>query len=144
MSVTEVPEQVAFDPRFPTVKSPNPENAEALAMAVALAERNGADVVLATDPDGDRMGCAVRSREGKLVLLTGNQIGALLADYRLARNKELGWIPAGGSPRAALIKTFVTTPLQDAIGRGARGEGHQHADRLQMDRAPSCAATRSS
>ncbi len=116
VSVREVPEQVAFDPRFPTVKSPNPENAEALAMAVALAERNGADVVLATDPDADRMGAAVRSREGKLVLLTGNQIGALLADYRLARSKELGRIPAGGSPRAALIKTFVTTPLQDAIG----------------------------
>jgi phosphoglucomutase len=62
------------------------------------------------------MGAAVRSRDGKLVLLSGNQIGALLADYRLTRNKELGRIPAKGSPRAALIKTFVTTPLQDAIG----------------------------
>jgi phosphoglucomutase len=115
--VTEVPEQVAFDPRFPTVKSPNPENAEALALAVALAEKNGADLVLATDPDGDRMGCAVRSRGGPMVLLTGNQIGALLADYRLTKNKELGRIPAGGSLHAALIKTFVTTPLQDAIGQ---------------------------
>jgi len=118
VSVTEVPEQVAFDPRFPTVKSPNPENAEALARAVALAGEKGADLVMATDPDADRMGAAVRSREGKLVLLTGNQIGALLADYRLTRNKELGRIPAQGSPRAALIKTFVTTPLQDAIGAG--------------------------
>jgi phosphoglucomutase len=118
VSVTEVPEQVAFDPRFPTVKSPNPENAAALAMAVALAGKNGADLVLATDPDADRMGAAVRSRDGQLVLLTGNQIGALLADYRLTRNKELGWIPANGSPRVALIKTFVTTPLQDAIGAG--------------------------
>jgi phosphoglucomutase len=115
--VTEVPEQVAFDPRFPTVKSPNPENAEALAMAVALAGKNGADLVLATDPDADRMGAAVRARDGKLVLLSGNQIGALLADYRLTRNKELGRIPANGSQRAALIKTFVTTPLQDAIGK---------------------------
>jgi phosphoglucomutase len=116
VSVREVPEQVAFDPRFPTVKSPNPENAEALTLAVALAEKSGADLVLATDPDADRMAAAVRSRDGKMVLVTGNQIGALLADYRLARNKELGRIPAGGSRRAALIKTFVTTPLQDAIG----------------------------
>jgi phosphoglucomutase len=117
VSVTEVPEQVAFDPRFPTVKSPNPENAEALALAIALAEKNGAELVMATDPDADRMGAAVRSREGKLVLLTGNQIGALLADYRLTRNKELGRIPAKGSSHVALIKTFVTTPLQDAIGQ---------------------------
>jgi len=122
VSVAEVIEQVAFDPRFPTVKSPNPENAEALTLAVAQAEKSGADLVLATDPDGDRMGCAVRSagqqNEGRMVLLTGNQIGALLADYRLMKYKELGWIPPAGSLRVALIKTFVTTPLQDAIGRG--------------------------
>jgi phosphoglucomutase len=122
VSVTEVIEQVAFDPRFPTVKSPNPENAEALTLAVALAEKIGAELVLATDPDGDRMGCAVRSagqqNGGRMVLLTGNQIGALLADYRLTKYKELGWIPPEGSSRVALIKTFVTTPLQDAIGRG--------------------------
>jgi len=118
VSVGEVLAQVAFDPRFPTVKSPNPENAAALAMAIAQAEKSGADLVLATDPDGDRMGCAVRNREGRMELLTGNQIGALLADYRLFKSKELGRIPREGSPRAALIKTFVTTPLQDAIGRG--------------------------
>lgn len=118
VSVTEVIEQVAFDPRFPTVQSPNPENAEALALAVALAERSGAELVLATDPDGDRMGCAVRNRVGRMVLLTGNQTGALLADYRLAKSKERGWIPRDGSPHAAIIKTFVTTPLQDAIGHG--------------------------
>jgi phosphoglucomutase len=117
VSVAEVPAQSAFDARFPTVKSPNPENAEALAMAIAQAEQTGADVVLATDPDADRMGCAVRNRAGAMVLLTGNQIGSLLADYRLTRNKEFGRIPAAGSPRAALIKTFVTTPLQDAIGK---------------------------
>jgi len=108
---------VAFDPRFSTVKSPNPENAEALTLAVALAEKVGADVVLATDPDCDRMGAAVRNPAGKMELVTGNQIGALLADYRLRKYKELGWIPPEGSPRACLIKTFVTTRLQDAIGR---------------------------
>ncbi len=114
--VIQVRDQVAFDPRFPTVKSPNPENAEALARAVELAEREACDVVLATDPDCDRMGCAVRERSGKMQLLTGNQVGALLADYRLMKLKQLGWIPKGGSPRACIIKTFVTTPLQDAIG----------------------------
>ena len=118
VSVTEVHEQVAFDPRFPTVKSPNPENAEALSRGIALAEKNGAEVVMATDPDGDRMGCAVRNRAGRMELLTGNQIGALLADYRITKCKEIGWIPPDGSAHAALIKTFVTTPLQDAIGRG--------------------------
>jgi phosphoglucomutase len=116
--VKAVPEQLEFDARFPTVKSPNPENAEALSRAVALAEREGADVVLATDPDADRMGCAVRNRAGKLELLTGNQIGALLAEYRLTKYKELGWIPREGSQRTAIVKTFVTTQLQDAIGRG--------------------------
>lgn len=118
VQLTQVPEQVAFDARFPTVKSPNPENAEALALAVALAEKGGHDLVMATDPDADRMGAAVRNRAGRMELLTGNQVGALLADYRIAKYKELGWIPAQGSPAAAIIKTFVTTPLQDAIGRG--------------------------
>jgi phosphoglucomutase len=113
-----VPEQLEFDGRFPTVKSPNPENAEALARAVALADKEGADLVVATDPDADRMGCAVRSRTGRMELLTGNQIGALLAEYRLSKYKELGWIPAAGSDRVAIVKTFVTTQLQDAVGRG--------------------------
>ena len=120
VQLTEVPEQAAFDARFPTVKSPNPENAEALSLAVALAEQGGHDLVMATDPDSDRMGAAVRNRAGKLELLTGNQVGALLADYRIAKYKELGWIPAAGTQSAAIIKTFVTTPLQDAIGAGHR------------------------
>jgi phosphoglucomutase len=117
VTVTEVPEQTAFDPRFPTVKSPNPENAEALALGIALAEKGGHEVVMATDPDSDRMGVAVRNRHGKMELLTGNQVGALLADYRIRKYKELGWIPAPGTDSACIIKTFVTTPLQDAIGR---------------------------
>jgi phosphoglucomutase len=114
--VKSVPEQAAFDPNFPTVKSPNPENAEALSRAVALAEKENADLVLATDPDDDRMGCAVRNRTGKMELLTGNQVGALLVDYRLTRFKELGIIPKQGSKNVCIIKTFVTTSLQDAIG----------------------------
>ena len=114
--LTQVKEQVAFDPRFPTVKSANPENAEALARAVKLAEHAGCDLVLATDPDCDRMGCAVPNAEGKMVLLTGNQIGALMADYRLTQYKEMGWIPPQGSDRACIIKTFVTSRLLDAVG----------------------------
>ncbi|MBT5900490.1 MAG: phospho-sugar mutase [Opitutaceae bacterium] len=115
--VSEVPEQCEFDARFPTVKSPNPENAEALALAIKLADEKGLDVIMGTDPDCDRMGCAVRGADGEMHILTGNQIGSLLADYRIGKYKELGWIPAEGSDSVVLIKTFVTTPLQDAIGR---------------------------
>ena len=117
VDVVEVTEQVAFDPRFPTVKSPNPENAEALTLALATADRRGCDIVFATDPDADRMGVAVRGRDGKMVILTGNQIGVLLAEYRISKYKELKWIPPEGSERAVLIKTFVTTPMQDVIAR---------------------------
>lgn len=116
--VYPVKEQMSFDPRFPTVKSPNPENAEALSMAVATANERACDVVMATDPDCDRMGVAVRGKSGTMELLTGNQIGSLIAEYRLLKYKELGWIPKAGSQSACIIKTFVTTQLQDAIGRG--------------------------
>lgn len=115
VEVIEVPEQMVQDPRFPTVKSPNPENAEALEMAIAKANEVGADVVIATDPDADRMGVAVRNREGEMILLTGNQIGALLADYRISTLKEGEIIPEAGGDNIALIKTFVTSPLQEAI-----------------------------
>ena len=117
VDVTTVPEQLEFNPRFPTVKSANPENAEALSLAIALAEKGGQDAVMATDPDSDRMGVAVRNRAGKMEILTGNQVGALFGDYRIGKYKELGWIPAAGTDRAALVKTFVTSPLQDAVGR---------------------------
>ena len=116
--VFQVLDQLSFDPRFPTVRSPNPEDAAALSKAVALAKAENCDLVLATDPDCDRMGTAVRTRDGDIVLLSGNQVGALLADYRLRRYREMGLIPSGGSDRVALIKTFVTTGLQDSIGRG--------------------------
>jgi phosphoglucomutase len=115
--VQSVAEQLEFDGRFPTVKSPNPENSAALALAVALATKTGADLVVATDPDADRMGCAVRTKAGTMELLTGNQIGALLVDYRLSKMKELGWIPSAGSDRVCVINTYVTSQLQDTIGR---------------------------
>jgi len=110
-----VPEQDHFDGRFPTVKSPNPENAEALTMAIDLAEREDADVVVATDPDCDRMGAAVRASNGKMKLLTGNQIGSLLAWYRTKTLFEKGVLNKQNASRGVIIKTFVTTDLQKAI-----------------------------
>ena len=77
-----VAEQDRFDGRFPTVESPNPENAEALTLGIELAKKKNADLLIATDPDCDRMGVAVKSAGGEMKLLTGNQIGSLLAYYR--------------------------------------------------------------
>ncbi len=117
LPVQEVAQQAVQDPRFPTVQSPNPENAEALSMAIAQARASGADIVMATDPDADRMGVAVRGEDGEFVLLSGNQTGSLLAAYRTQTMKDLGMIPANGTQRAALVTTFVTTPLVRAIAR---------------------------
>ncbi|PYL14656.1 MAG: phosphomannomutase [Verrucomicrobia bacterium] len=112
---TVLPEQDRFDGRFPTVKSPNPENAEALTMAIDLAEKENADLVVATDPDCDRMGAAVRTKDGKMKLLTGNQIGSLLAYYRTKTLFDEGILNKKNAARAVIIKTFVTTDLQKAI-----------------------------
>ncbi len=110
-----VKEQSQFDGAFPTVRSPNPENAEALKMAIELANKNGADLVIATDPDCDRMGVAVRTPSGEMALLTGNQIGSLLAYYRAQALFDRGILTKGNAARGVLIKTFVTTDLQKAI-----------------------------
>jgi phosphoglucomutase len=115
--VIEVAAQAAPDPAFSTVPSPNPEDPRALAQALALARAERADVALATDPDADRIGAAFRGAGGEYEPLNGNELGALLAEYRLHRAKELGWLPPGGSPRAAILKTFVTTPLLDTLAR---------------------------
>jgi phosphoglucomutase len=110
-----VPEQDCFDGRFPTVKSPNPENAETLIIAINLAEKEDADLVVATDPDCDRMGAAVRAKDGKMKLLTGNQIGSLLAWYRVKTLFDKGVLNQQNASRGVIIKTFVTTELQKAI-----------------------------
>ncbi len=110
-----VPEQDRFDGRFPTVKSPNPENAEALTMAINLAQKEDADLVVATDPDCDRMGAAVRTKDGKMMLLTGNQTGSLLAWYRIKTLFDKGVLNEQNASRAVIIKTFVTTDLQKTI-----------------------------
>jgi phosphoglucomutase len=116
--VLTVPEQDVQDGRFPTVDSPNPENAPALKMGIELAEKSGAEIVIGTDPDADRMGVAVRDAAGKMVLLTGNQIGSLMAWYRLKTCFELGWLTNANRNRAVLVKTYVTTELQHAIADG--------------------------
>lgn len=110
-----VTEQDRFDGAFPTVASPNPENAEALRMGIELAQRNHGDLVLATDPDCDRMGVAVRSASGEMKLLTGNQIGSLIAYYRTKTFFDKGILNNENASRAVIIKTFVTTDLQKAI-----------------------------
>lgn len=110
-----VEEQNRFDGSFPTVDSPNPENASALRMGVDLAEQENADLVIATDPDCDRMGVAVRTAKGKMDLLTGNQIGSLLAYYRAKTLFQLGVLTEENASRGVIIKTFVTSDLQKAI-----------------------------
>lgn len=113
--VVTVADQDGGDGRFPTVASPNPENAPALAKGIELAEEVGADAVIATDPDCDRMGVAVRNGVGEMELLTGNQIGSLLGWYRIKTMFELGWLTESNRSRAVLIKTLVTTELQRAV-----------------------------
>ena len=110
-----VPEQDKFDPRFSTVKSPNPENEEALTMAIELARKTNADLVIATDPDCDRLGVAVRTANGQMKLITGNQIGSLLEYYRLKKLFELGVLNKENAARTVVISTFVTSDLQKAI-----------------------------
>ena len=110
-NVTVVPEQEKPDGDFPTVSYPNPEAEEAFALGLKLAEEIGADLVLATDPDADRLGVRVRDKEGVYHTLTGNMSGSLLADYEIGQTKALKGLPSDG----LLIKTIVTTNLADAI-----------------------------
>lgn len=102
-----VDEQMTADPEFPTVKIPNPEERQSFTMALELAGQKKADLVMATDPDCDRLGCAVKDEKGSYHLLTGNQIGALLLEYLLGRLKEKDSLPANG----VIIKTIVTDDL---------------------------------
>ena len=110
-NIIHVPEQDISDGNFPTVYSPNPEEHSALEMALAKAEETGADLVLATDPDADRMGIAVRDNDGKMVLFNGNQTACLMTYYILTRRKELGTLGEG----RYVIKTIVTSELMADI-----------------------------
>ncbi len=110
-----VHEQLEHDGRFPTVPSPNPESPAAFALALKLAGEVGADLVLATDPDSDRVGVACPQADGAYRLLTGNEVAALLTEFRLSALKDAALIPAAGSPQAVVLKSLVTTPLVAAI-----------------------------
>ena len=113
-NVYVVPEQELPDGEFPTVSYPNPEAAEAFELALKLAKEKDADLVLATDPDADRLGVYVKDdKSGEYITLTGNMSGCLLADYEISQIKELNGLPEDG----ALIKTIVTTNMADAIAK---------------------------
>jgi len=106
-NVTIVKEQELPDPEFSTVKSPNPEEHAAFELAIRDGKRVGADLLIATDPDADRLGIAVLNSEGEYVVLTGNQTGALLLDYILTQKKEKGTLPENG----VVLKTIVTSEI---------------------------------
>ena len=106
-NVIAVPEQERPDGYFPTVKSPNPEERDAFALALELARKHDADIVIGTDPDCDRMGAVVKNREGEYVVLSGNQSGALMVHYLLSQRKERGTLPSDG----VVVKTIVTSEM---------------------------------
>ncbi len=102
-----VPEQMVIDGDFPTVVSPNPENPEGFALAVELARKEGADFILGSDPDADRVGLMVRGKDDNFIVLTGNQTGVLMLDYVIGAKKRAGILPKN----ATALKTIVTTEM---------------------------------
>ena len=111
--ITIVPEQQYPDGHFPTCPYPNPEIFEALKLGLELAEKSGADLMLATDPDADRVGIAIRCPDGSYELVSGNEMGVLLLDYICAGRIEKGTMPK--NPVA--VKSIVSTPLADAVAK---------------------------
>ena len=102
-----VDEQMVIDGNFPTVASPNPENPEGFYLAIQLADKVGADFIVGTDPDSDRVGIMVRAKDGSFIPVTGNQTGVLLADYVIGAMKRAGTMPAN----PVILKTIVTTEM---------------------------------
>ena len=109
--IIHVPEQDVTDGNFPTVVSPNPEVPSAMAMAIAKAKEVGADLVMASDPDADRIGAVIRDHKGEYVLLNGNQIVMILLNYIMTRNAELGMLKGN----EYIVKTIVTTETIKSI-----------------------------
>ena len=115
-NVFVVAEQDNEDGNFPTVKSPNPENAEGFTIAIELAKKNDVDLIIGTDPDCDRVGIVVRDGDGVYRTLTGNQTGALLVEYILAAKKERGQLPQNGVVVKTIVTTELATKIADAYG----------------------------
>lgn len=112
-NVYVVPEQEMPDKNFSTVDYPNPEDPKAFTLAMKLAEEVGADIVVGTDPDADRVGAVVKNSEGNYVILTGNMTGVLIADYILSQKKAAGTLPSDG----ALVSTIVSTNMTKSIAK---------------------------
>ncbi|MBQ5654336.1 MAG: phospho-sugar mutase [Alistipes sp.] len=110
-NVSVVAEQAVVDGNFPTVESPNPEERKTMMKAIELAAKEGADLVLATDPDSDRLGVALRNKQGEYVLLNGNQTLALILSYQLTRWAELGKLDG----KQFVVKTIVTSQMANAV-----------------------------
>ena len=111
-----VPEQMVIDGHFPTVKSPNPENPESFAMAVALAKEKDAQFVLGSDPDADRVAVQVRNRNGEYIPITGNQAGVLLLDYVIGAKKRAGTMPEHPVTLKSLVSTDMARTIAEANG----------------------------
>ena len=129
-----VPQQMIIDGDFPTVVSPNPENPEGFALAVDIAKREGADFILGSDPDADRVGIMVRTKDDDFVVISGNQTGVLLLDYLIGAKRRTGKMP----DKPVALKTIVTTEMARKVaegpqgGRGQRPEVLRHLHRLQV------------
>ncbi|MBT5717461.1 MAG: phospho-sugar mutase [Opitutae bacterium] len=115
VEVAVVDEQIQQDPNFSTVKSPNPENPEALKKGISVAQKTKSNLVLGSDPDCDRIGVAVRAKDGKFKCLTGNQVATMLTEYRLLVAKRKKILSDDKSKNVAVLKTFVTTPMISRI-----------------------------
>ncbi|MBQ9832903.1 MAG: phospho-sugar mutase, partial [Clostridia bacterium] len=110
-NVSVVEQQALPNGDFPTVKAPNPEDPDAFTLAFELADKVGADAILATDPDADRLGAAVRKKDGSFMVLTGNKIGSILIHYILSSKKENGTLGENG----LVVKSLVSTRMADKI-----------------------------
>ncbi|MCH5462392.1 phospho-sugar mutase [Lactobacillus sp. LC28-10] len=113
---TMVKEQAIADPEFPTVTHPNPEFPEAFNMAIELGKKEGADLLVATDPDADRLGAAVRMPNGDYQLMTGNQIASVLLNYILKAKQDAGKLPADGMVVKSIVSTELATKIADHYG----------------------------
>ncbi len=114
--VIVVKEQEEPDGSFPTVSAPNPENKECFTKAVELAKKNDVSLIIGTDPDADRMGIMLRNDEGDYIPMSGNQVGALLADYIISAKKERGTLPANGAVISTIVSTKMARVLTESHG----------------------------